>query len=99
MHGISVDQTKSPADIFSHIDTGQNAYAIVQWPARNFNTGDNNPHLEYGLRDEEGKINLNAISVANYQILSSLLQLKGLSQSDADKLALAIVNYTGTMRK
>lgn len=94
--GISVDQTLSPADIYAHIDTGQNAYAIVQWPARNFNTGDNKPHLEFGLRDEDGKINLNGTNVANYQILSSLLQLKGLSQSDADKLALAIVNYTGT---
>ncbi len=76
--GISIDQTKSPEDIFSHIDTGQNAYAIVQWPARNFNTGDDNPHLEYGMRDEEGRININAIGVTNYQILSALLQLQGL---------------------
>jgi len=94
--GISIDQTKSPEDIFSHIDTGQNAYAIVQWPARNFALGDDKPHLEYGIRDEEGRINVNAIGVNNYQILSSLLQLQGLSQSAADKLALAIVNYTGT---
>ena len=94
--GIIIDQTKSPEDIFSHIDTGQNAYAIVQWPARNFNLSDNNPHLEYGLRDEEGRININAIGITNYQILSALLQVQGLSQSDGDKLALAIVNYTGT---
>lgn len=93
--GISIDQTKIPEDIFSHINTGQNAYAIVQWPARNFNTGDNKPHLEYGIRDEEGRINVNAIGISNYQILSALLQLQGLSQSDADKLALAIVNFTG----
>ncbi len=88
-------QPKVLQDIFSHIDTGQNAYAIVQWPAKNFNTESNNSQLEYGIRDEEGRINVNAIGVANYQILSALLQLKGLSQSDADKLALAIVNYTG----
>jgi type II secretory pathway component PulK len=94
--GISIDITKTPADIFSHIDTGQNAYAIVQWPARNFSLGDNNPHLEYGLRDEEGRINVNAIGITNYQILSALLQLQGLSQGEGDKLALAIVNYTGT---
>jgi type II secretory pathway component PulK len=93
--GINIDQTKSPEDIFSHINTGQNAYAIVQWPAQNFNLGDNNPHLEYGLRDEGGRININAIGVTNYQILSALLQLYGLSQPDGDKLALAIINYTG----
>lgn len=93
--GISIDKTKSPVDIFSHIDAGQNAYAIVQWPARNFNTGGDKPQLEYGLRDEAGRINVNAIGISNYQILSALLQLKGLSQGNGDKLALAIVNYTG----
>ena len=94
--GISIDQPKSPADIFSHMDTGQHAYAIVQWPARNFNLGDNKTHLEYGIRDEEGRININAIGIGNYQVLSALLQIKGSSQSEADKLAIAIVNYTGT---
>ena len=93
--GIGIDATKSPQDIYSHFDTGQNAYAIVQWPARNFNTEDGKTKLEYGLRDEEGKININAINISNYQILSALLQLQGIAQSDADKLALAIVNYTG----
>ena len=93
--GINIDLSKTPEDIFAHLDTGQNAYAVVQWPARNFNLGDNNPHLEYGLRDEGGRINLNAITATNYQILSALLQIYGLSQPDADKLALAIINYTG----
>src|SRR5271167_4817528 len=33
--GIGIDQTKSPSDIFSHMDVGQNAYAIVEFSARN----------------------------------------------------------------
>ena len=94
--GINIDQTKNPADIFSHINTGQNAYAIVQWSARNFRAGNDNAQLEYGIRDEEGHININAIGMTNYQILSALFQLKGLSQSNGDKLALALINYTGT---
>ena len=94
--GINIDQTKNPADIFSHINTGQNAYAIVQWSARNFRAGNDNAQLEYGIRDEEGRININAIGMTNYQILSALFQLKGLSQSNGDKLALALINYTGT---
>ncbi|MBF0503695.1 MAG: general secretion pathway protein GspK [Candidatus Omnitrophica bacterium] len=93
---ISIDQTKSPADIFSHIDIAPNAYVTLQWSAKNFNTPVNKPHLEYGIRDERGRINVNAMSPVNYQILSALLQLQGLSQSNADKLALAIINYTGT---
>jgi len=93
--GINIDQTKGPADIFSHIDIGQNAYASVQWVAKNFNTTDNNAYLEYGLRDEAGRININAINISNFQILSALLQLKDLSQSNADKLAMAIISYAG----
>jgi len=94
--GISFDTTKSPEDVFGRINTGQDSYAIIQWPAQNFNTGDDKIHLVYGLRDEEGKINLNAITSSNYQILSALLQLQGLSQSDGDKLAMNIVNFTGS---
>lgn len=93
--GISIDPTKTPQDIFAHIVVGQNAYAKVQWAAQNFNVGDNKRHVEYGLRDEEGRININAIGTNNYQILSALLQLKGLSGPKADQLAMAIVNYTG----
>lgn len=92
---ISIDRSRSPAEVFSHIEAGPNAYASVQWLARDFSTPDNKPHLEYGLRDEGGKININAIGVMNYQILSALFELKGLSQSQADQLALAIVNYAG----
>ena len=94
--GITIDLTKSPKDIFSRIDTGQNSYAIVQWKAQNFNAGDNHPYWEYGLRDEGGRLNLNALNISNYQILSALLQLKGLSQSNADKLAIAIINFAGS---
>jgi len=91
--GIIIDPMKTPVDIFSHIDTGQNAYASVQWVAQNFNTLNNNAYVDYGLRDEAGRININAINISNYQILSALFQLKDLSQSNADKLAMAIISY------
>jgi len=91
--GVTFDTTKTPADIFSHIATGPHSYAQIIWPAVNYSlTGIN---LEYGLRDEDGKININAIGAANYQILSALLMLKGLSQRDADTLSMAVINYTG----
>jgi type II secretory pathway component PulK len=93
--GIVLESSKSPVDVYSHMDIGQNAYVSVQWPAAGFNIGGGEPHLEYGLRDEGGRININTIGTNNYQVLSALLQLKGLSQADGDKLATAIVNYTG----
>lgn len=93
--GISISPGQSPEDIFSHIETGPNTYATIGWIAKNFNMLDNKPQVEYGIRDEEGRLNINAISTTNYQILSALFELKGLDQSDADKLALAVVNYAG----
>jgi type II secretory pathway component PulK len=92
--GIAVDQSSNPQAIFSHMEVDPNSYAMVQWRAKNFSFSD--PQTEYGLRDEEGKINLNAIGITNYQILSCLLQIQGLSQPEGDKLAMAIVNYSGT---
>jgi len=94
--GIAFDQSKGPVDLLSRIETGQNAYASVQWLARDFSTPESKPCLEYGLTDEGGRININAITAANSSILSALLQVHGLSQSDADKLAMNIAAYAGT---
>jgi len=93
--GINIDVTKSPESLFAHMDVGNKEFASVAWNAQNYNTN-SQPQLEYGLSDEEGRININAINISNYQILSALLQLKGVSAGDADQLALAIVDYTGT---
>ncbi len=95
LSGVTIDAAKTPADVFAHMDTGHNTFAMVAWRAKNYSTGDNNTPLEYGLRDEGGRLNLNAIGIVNYPILSALLQLQGLSQPDADKLAMAIINYSG----
>lgn len=93
--GIALSSLQKPEDLFAHIETGQKAYAMVEWPAINYNVGDSKPHLEFGLRDEGGRINVNTIGFSNYEVLSALFQLKGMSQQDADQLAMSIVNYTG----
>ncbi|MBF0510792.1 MAG: general secretion pathway protein GspK [Candidatus Omnitrophica bacterium] len=92
--GINIEMTQNPKTLFSHIDIGKNAYTSIEWKARHFNTTEQDP-IEYGLRDESGRININALGIANYPILSALLELKGVTKAQADHLAQAIINYTG----
>ena len=92
--GIDIHPGQIPKDVFSHIDVGRRTYAMVEWSARGF--GDHVEHLVYGLQDEQGKININAINENNYQILSALFELKGLSRTQADALVLAIVGFRTT---
>ncbi len=92
--GILISATQSPETLFSHVDTGPRNYAIIAWPAAHFN-GVDDGQMQYGIRDEGGRININAIGISNYQVLSALLQVYGLSLAEGDRLALAIVNYTG----
>ncbi|MBI4310046.1 MAG: general secretion pathway protein GspK [Candidatus Omnitrophica bacterium] len=94
--GIDIPSGKVPQDIFSHMDVGRRAYAMVQWPAGGLGEQDGKPRLVYGLQDEQGKININAINENNYQILSALFELKGLSRTQADGMALAMVHFIAT---
>ena len=93
--GISIAKEKSPKEIFSHIEVDEQAYASVEWEGSGYGSSDRISW--HGLQDEQGKININAINDGNYQILSSLFEIKGLDRSQADALALAIVMYKGVL--
>ncbi len=84
------------AGVNSVLDLMQRQPSTKQTPesifSKNFGT-DTKGRLVYGLQDEQGKINVNAINLNNYQVLSALFQLKGLSQAQADTLALAVVSF------
>ncbi len=93
--GINIPKSKTPKEIFSHIDVGEHAYAIVEWKGGSY-AGAEQSQYHYGLQDEQGKINVNAINGTNYQILSSLFQLDGLSRAESDRLALAVSSFKET---
>jgi type II secretory pathway component PulK len=87
--GVKIDQGKTPQDIFSRIEVGENSYADVEWKAVGFG-GNGKPRFIYGLQDEQGKININECDLG---VLSALLQLKGLSKLQADTLAQAVIDF------
>ncbi len=95
--GISFDQTKSPQDVFSHMAMGEHTHADVQWLAFNFNTYDE-PYGAYGITDEAGRININAINDLNVSILTALFQLYGLSPTEANRLSFAVLDYAKKKR-
>lgn len=88
--GIKLEEDQTPEALFSKIKVGDNAHAEVQWPGRGFT----DEKVEaWGLQDETGKINVNAITLENFQILSALFELKELSRSKADALARAVARF------
>jgi type II secretory pathway component PulK len=89
--GVTLPKDKKPQDLFAHIGIGSGTYAMVQWKALEF--GNDQPLMINGLQDEQGKINVNAINEENYQILSALFELKGLSHDQSDQLALDVVAF------
>lgn len=93
---IKMYPTQTPQQLFSHIKVGDNAYAKIQWGSKNFNTPSQSAGDPYGISDEQGRININGINTSNYQVLSALFELKGLSKKDADKLAQNIIYYDTT---
>ena len=93
--GVALQTTESPEKIFSHIEVGKDDYAIVPKSTRNFNNGENEIVLRFGIGDEGGRLNLNALNAANCHILSALFQIKGLSLSKSEALTLNVLNYVG----
>ncbi len=47
----------------------------------------------YGMMDEERKINLNALTIQNHAILSSLITLLGTEQQTADRIAYSVLDW------
>lgn len=75
--GVSFEDDETPEKIFKHIKMSDGYFSIG----------------EYGLTDEDRKINLNAITFQNYHILRELLDIVGLNETQALKIASAIVDW------
>lgn len=53
----------------------------------------------FGLADEEGRLNLNALTPANYQILRFLLEGHGISEDTAETIASSVVDWVDADRE
>jgi len=90
--GIKRLERQTSEMIFKGIKVDNDTHFDILFLGSSYGTA-NNKSLLYGLEDEQGKINLNAIDGTNYKILSALLQQFELNEKDADRIAAAVIDW------
>jgi type II secretory pathway component PulK len=88
--GIKFLTGQTPSVVFKGIKVDNDTHfdilfsgALYGFPKKEF----------YGLEDEQGKINLNAIDGNNYIVLSKLLQQFDMKEGEANNLAAAVIDW------
>lgn len=87
--GFLIPEKKTPADLFKQVSI-RDASFDIRFPVIE---ADGKTRWRYGLEDEEGKINLNALTAENYQVLSSLITLLGFEEDTAETIAASVVDW------
>lgn len=86
--GVSLDQGKSPEDLFGDVKVGEGSFTI------SYNLIENgNSQKIFGFEDEQARINLNGINAQNYNILVSLMNLLGVEPDTALTIASSVVDW------
>jgi len=88
--GIKLEEGTSVEDIYGRIPVGGGWFDI------RYDSGSdmgNDLPVVHGMRDEEGKINLNALTAGNHQILYELLFLLNIPEDTARTVAASVVDW------
>jgi type II secretory pathway component PulK len=81
--GFKLPEGKTPEDLFKEVKLGNG------W----FNVTTGTDPFRYGMGDEDGKLNLNALNLQNYGIFTQLLMIAGIKEQDAVKMAAAALDW------
>lgn len=81
--GVKLIEEQTPEDIFKEVKLGGGSFGV---------TAGQDP-VRYGMGDEDGKLNLNAVGVPNYGILKELLMIAGLDLNSANMVAASAVDW------
>lgn len=86
--GVHLESGQTAKDVFQSNTLSQGSFEIAQQELN-----DGNQESRFGLSDEDGKINLNALSLQNYGILKELFMAVGVSEPEALRLAAATLDW------
>lgn len=80
--GAKIPEGRTPEDVFKNVLLSQGSFEIttLRKDGDNFKT-------VFGLGDEDGKLNLNALTLENYTIFKELLMIAGVSEKQAQQIA------------
>jgi len=86
--GVRLGDEESPQEAFQNITVGDGYFDVQYVPG-----GQEGKKIYYGLQDEERRININALTVQNYNILSALVNVLGFDEETAKTIACAVLDW------
>lgn len=86
--GVRLGDEESPQEAFKNVIVGDGYFDVQYVPG-----GQGGKKIYYGLRDEERRININALTVQNYNILSALVNVLGFDGETAKTIAYAVLDW------
>jgi type II secretory pathway component PulK len=97
---IPMDEGYSPVDIFKEHALGEGYFEVYSrrqgLPARGAQAGaggEGGGGVDYGLQDEERRININALTFSNASVLTSLLVLLEVDPQTAQTIAFSVLDW------
>lgn len=85
--GFVLPKGSAPEQLFKNVTVPQGSFDIVNsWQRKG-------GALRYGFSDEESRINLNAITPANYQVLKYLIMNTGFEEEKAQMISASVVDW------
>ncbi len=87
--GVHLGEGESPEDAFKDIAVGDGNFNVEYI----LTTDDGKKEKYYGLQDEERRININALTFQNYNILSALITILGFDEQTARTIAYSVLDW------
>ncbi len=87
---IKLEETQTPDEIFKDVALGEGHFDVY-YSLKDPETG--GVQIIYALADEERRININAVTLQNYKIFSSLLSILEIGDEEALRVASAVVDW------
>lgn len=86
--GVHLDDEESPQQAFADVVVGDGYFDVGY-----FSGGEEGRKIYYGLGDEERRININALTYQNYNVLSALISGLGFNDQTAKGIAHAVLDW------
>lgn len=86
--GARLGDEESPQEAFENITVGDGYFDLQYTPA-----GEEGKKIYYGFQDEERRVNINALTLQNYNVLSALIVILGFDDETAKTISYAVLDW------
>ncbi len=88
--GVTMLPERTPKDIFKNITLSKGSFNIS---VQKNDLMLNEDEIQYGLGDEDGKLNLNALNLQDFGFLKELLKVIGVPEEEAMQIASGVLDW------